>query len=383
MSKIEATSMTASPPMTEKSNEGKVFEIPSLDGIRAIAFMIVFMSHTRLNGVFPGGFGVTIFFFLSGYLITTLLRREYERHGRISIPKFYLRRTLRIFPPLYATIILASLLVAFHVAPDHYYPGAICSNCLFFTNYYMIADHDAVGYLLPGTGSLWSLAVEEHFYLMFPLLFVVLLKFVRSSKWQMVILAFLWLAISAWRCWLVYGEGMAVINYQRLSLATDTRLDSILIGCILAIYGNPMYGNGLRSPTIWKWLLGFSVVILLWSISWRNVELRESIRYSVQNLALIPVFYCAIRFPEWLVFRWLQWRAVRFVGVLSYSLYLTHQPIITTFHHLTSNPWIIEMGALLVTFFISWLFYLGIEKPSARLRTKLLEGNIRKSNALP
>ena len=77
------------------------FYIPSLDGLRAVSILIVFVSHAGLDSV-PGGFGVTIFFFLSGYLITTLLRREFEADGTIGLGQFYWRRAWRILPPMYA-----------------------------------------------------------------------------------------------------------------------------------------------------------------------------------------------------------------------------------------------------------------------------------------
>src|SRR5690242_11117871 len=86
------------------------FYIPSLDGIRALAVMIVFVAHAGLGSWVPGGFGVTVFFFLSGYLITTLLRMEYDRSGTISLKDFYLRRVLRIFPNMYTVLFVASAL---------------------------------------------------------------------------------------------------------------------------------------------------------------------------------------------------------------------------------------------------------------------------------
>src|ERR1700744_3779762 len=81
--------------------------IPSLDGIRAVSVLIVVLSHAGLGQVIPGGFGVTIFFFLSGFLITTLLLAEYEETGRIDIPKFYLRRVFRLMPPLIISLLIA------------------------------------------------------------------------------------------------------------------------------------------------------------------------------------------------------------------------------------------------------------------------------------
>src|SRR5689334_10066848 len=80
------------------------FYIPSLDGIRAAAVGLVFLAHAGLNERVPGNFGVTVFFFLSGFLITTLLRMEFDKTGRISLKAFYPRRTLRILPPMYLVL---------------------------------------------------------------------------------------------------------------------------------------------------------------------------------------------------------------------------------------------------------------------------------------
>jgi peptidoglycan/LPS O-acetylase OafA/YrhL len=139
--------------------------IPSLDGIRAISFFLVFFSHIGLGGVVPGGFGVSIFFLLSGFLITTLLRAEFGRYQRISLSSFYLRRVLRILPPLYVTLALAALLWY----PDIPFAGTV-AQALQVSNYYEIFASDPRS--MKGTAVLWSLAVEEHFYLIFPLLYV-------------------------------------------------------------------------------------------------------------------------------------------------------------------------------------------------------------------
>jgi len=106
---------------SQRSDERPLSEvplhIPSLDGIRAVSFMIVFLSHAGLERLVPGGFGVTVFFFLSGYLITTLLRMEAERTGSIDLRGFYLRRVFRIFPPFYLFLALFAVLHIVHVSP--------------------------------------------------------------------------------------------------------------------------------------------------------------------------------------------------------------------------------------------------------------------------
>jgi len=107
--------------------------IPSLDGIRACSVMVVFAAHAGLRGLIPGDFGVTVFFFLSGYLITTLLRMEHEQTGAISFRAFYLRRVLRIFPPFYLVLIVATLLTAVGALPApglHLRPEALAAQAL-------------------------------------------------------------------------------------------------------------------------------------------------------------------------------------------------------------------------------------------------------------
>src|SRR5258708_26476857 len=112
----------AVPPALEQ-NAGRVaaarapFHIPSLDGLRAVSFFIVFAAHAGLDRIVPGGFGVTVFFFLSGYLITTLMRMEAEATGHVSLKNFYLRRALRILPPFYIVLLAATALSELYVLP--------------------------------------------------------------------------------------------------------------------------------------------------------------------------------------------------------------------------------------------------------------------------
>jgi peptidoglycan/LPS O-acetylase OafA/YrhL len=103
------------------------FYVPSLDGIRVIAFAIVFFSH--IGDGSHGLFGVTIFYFLSGYLITTLLRRENDRHGGISLRSFYLRRTLRIMPPFYVTMLVILVLALSRLQPTSSIAAPFVATC--------------------------------------------------------------------------------------------------------------------------------------------------------------------------------------------------------------------------------------------------------------
>jgi peptidoglycan/LPS O-acetylase OafA/YrhL len=124
------------PPRIRKSVEA-LNTIPSLDGIRAISVVIVFLSHAGLGKSIPGGFGVTVFFFLSGYLITTLLRMEHIKRGRLDLKAFYLRRALRILPPFYLVLTAGIVLRLTGRLGGELHVGSILSQTFVLGNYYL------------------------------------------------------------------------------------------------------------------------------------------------------------------------------------------------------------------------------------------------------
>ena len=356
--------------MTAKSPK---FYIPSLDGIRAIAFLIVFLSHAGLKLV-PGGFGVTVFFFLSGYLITTMLRREHERSNRIDFKKFYMRRVLRIWPPFYIVLFLA-LGVSFLAGTYPDFSGenlkAFITQFFHYSNYYNIEYGNK--FMALGTEVYWSLAVEEHFYLLFPLLYVLLRRFGLGSSLQASIFLGICLLVLLWRCLLVFKMGA---DYDRIFFATDTRVDSILFGCALAVAGNPALDQDRQiSEQILKYvLLPLGVVLLLGSLLVRTDDFRDTVRYSIQGIALYPIFIAAIRFPDWIIFQPLNWRWMRFVGVLSYSLYLVHYVVIRALK--TAMPELgmlgIGVASLAISLALSYAIYVLAEVPAAKLKKKFV-----------
>src|SRR5215468_3120666 len=174
------------PGMTQNPSENGV--IPSLNGLRAISISIVLVAHAGYGSVIPGGLGVTIFFFLSGYLITTLLMDERERSGRIHIGKFYLRRAFRLFPPLLVTLAIAYSLVILGLLDGGISWAGVLSQLLYFANYYSLF-FDPGNTTAAGTGILWSLAVEEHFYMIYPAVLVGLLALWLSRRRIAVALA--------------------------------------------------------------------------------------------------------------------------------------------------------------------------------------------------
>ncbi len=343
------------------------FHIPSLDGIRACSFMLVFMAHVGVP-LIPGGFGVTVFFFLSGYLITTLLRKEAEITHGVSLKLFYLRRALRILPPFYLVLTLALVLTLLGLLPGPFYPRTLVAQALHYSNFHII--HYGWEGLLAGTGVYWSLAVEEHFYLLFPALYLLMMKRGLAGSTQRALLLGACAVVLAWRCWLVYGQG---IVGDRTYIGSDTRFDSMLFGCALAVWGNPAIDFEQKArPSAFELVAAvIGLALLITTFVHRDPVFRESFRYTMQGVGLYPLFFLAIRHPSWAVMPLLNLRPVRFVGTLSYSLYLLHQVVL---HTLWSKPWPAPVRALLILA-ISFLLALGmwryVEKPCAKLRSRL------------
>jgi peptidoglycan/LPS O-acetylase OafA/YrhL/glycosyltransferase involved in cell wall biosynthesis len=359
--------MTATATATAKSSSG--FHIPSLDGIRAAAVLLVFAAHAGLNDRVPGNFGVTVFFFLSGYLITTLMRLEADKSGGVSLKAFYLRRVLRILPPMYLVLIVASLLTAFGLLQGSLDLFAVEAQIFHLSNYYIVANGWWDG-RAPGTWIYWSLAVEEHFYLLFPLVYIAMRRWLPSRGRQFVALLSACAVILAWRLVLVY---VLDASKDRLYVASDTRVDSILFGCALAVWGNPAFESTRIPARTWKFaLVPLGFLGLLVSFLVRDDAFEQTYRYSLQGLALFPLFVAAIRYPEWLPFRILNIRPVMYIGVLSYAFYLVHPTVLYGIFEWVALPGVVQAAlGLTLTLGISMAIYYVVEKPCARLRRRL------------
>ena len=345
-------------------------QIPSLDGLRAVSFLLVFAAHAGLNDVVPGGFGVTVFFFLSGYLITTLMRLEMEGTGEVSLSHFYLRRALRILPPFYVVLVVATLLVRAGFLRGELQSTAVASQFLHLSNYW-IAEHGWSG-IAPGTSVYWSLAVEEHFYLVFPAAFLLLCRLRLGGRGKALAFWGLCALVLAWRCVLVL---VLHADVDRTYLCSDTRIDSIAFGCALAVWHNPaLDGDASRpeSPLWGRLFLPGGVALLLVTFVVRNPVFRETFRYTLQGIALYPIFVTAVRHPRWLVFRPLNLRPVRFVGAVSYVLYLVHHVVLEAVQAYPGVGRIVGAAvALIASMGIAWGMRVVVELPCARLRARL------------
>jgi peptidoglycan/LPS O-acetylase OafA/YrhL len=349
----------------------KLDRIRGLDGIRAISVLLVLGGHYGFGKIVPGGLGVTIFFFVSGFLITTLLLREIEQSGTIDLRNFYIRRFLRLTPELFAFVAIVGLFAAtqgFTIRPLE-----VLAALFYFTNYYHLIV-GMCGYdTCAGWHILWSLAVEEHFYLVFPLF--LLLTGSRPKPLLLWLSAILVLGF-VWRT--------VVVLYLNLPpdwtyKASDARLDSIAYGCWLAVVFArfPKLLDGVRAVR-WPVLIA-AVGILAISLVIRDPLFRETVRYSLQGVAIIAFFIALYAgFSAGQGATMLETTPMVWLGRLSYGAYLWHfVPLDATLsllgaRHPEQLPLALRLcvalGATTMTFGLAWLSYTFIAVPFTRLR---------------
>ncbi len=288
--------------------------IPVLDGLRAVSIGLVLVGHfLDREGAVEVGFrlsstGVSVFFVVSGYLITLLLLREERRDGSIGLKKFYIRRVLRIFPAFYTYLIAVAALAAAEIIPRppwHDYVASI----LYVRN---------ISGRSQETGHLWSLSLEEQFYLIWPTAMILIAARRRLGAVAASIAAF-----TAWRAFLV-ATGRT--NWWLIYIRPDQRMDTILVGCGLALLvGGARFERLSRSALERPWFAAAAVAALA---AWLVVAWSIPYALVVEHTTIAALIACLV---HWLirspgaVSRALQWRPMLFLGRLSYSLYLWQQ----------------------------------------------------------
>src|SRR6266404_1944158 len=220
---------------TRTNENKKVFGYePALDGVRAVAVLFVMVGH--LNLVYAGVLGVDIFFVLRGYLIIAILIAEFAANRRIDLKKFYARRALRILP---AVILLLLVLNVFASITESRAQAETLRwdslGALFYIANWLRAFGRDLGIL----GHLWSLSIEEQFYLLWP----ITLAFLLSRKWSanqiLLVIGCLVVAVNADRICLYHG----IESFNRIYNGLDTRADALLVGCALALLSDRIVGN--------------------------------------------------------------------------------------------------------------------------------------------
>lgn len=341
--------------------------IPSLDGIRAVAITMVFFAHSGLEDLIPGGLGVTIFFVLSGYLITTLMRIEYDNTGGFHYRGFYLRRVLRLMPPLFIIVFFEFLLSAAGVIDGQFSISGMLSVLFYFGNYHMIAA-DFHG-TPAGLSVIWSLAIEEQYYLLFPPLAILLFRIGRTGVSAATLFA-LCLAVLGWRYWLILHGASEAYLY----MATDARVDSILTGCLLAVLHNPWLDPVTPRKSLKDWLvISVCIAVLLGTLLYRDEFFRFTLRFTLQNFAIAPLIYLAVARSDRFPFSWLNTRPMVYIGSISYTFYLTHLVIMFGLaKHWPQLGWMwLTLGAAVLTVAVAEPMRRWVEEPCARLRKRL------------
>ena len=338
--------------------------VPGLDGLRALSIAIVVAGHFFLSR-HGGGFaavGVYIFFVISGFIITRLMFLELKQHGSLRVGAFYRRRAIRLLPALVLYMLVMVLLATLFGAPAPL--GEIGSVFFYYSNYLMTWDAlHGTEHALP-IGAFWSLSVEEHFYLLAPLVFVA----VRGSVKSMLIFAVsaclvpLLIRMAYVACWPDIVDHL--VTYRN----SETRFDSIAFGVLLAV----LCESRLREDTVRvlsSWAAALAGLVLIGaSLMVGDTIFKETIRFSLLSLGCVPLV-CAVVFGNrmGLVQRLANAPVVVWIGRLSYSIYVWHLGIAYVADHLGlarlghGRLALLDLAASLVAALIS---YVAVEQPS-------------------
>lgn len=339
--------------------------IPGLDGLRAVAVLIVMVAHLGFEHILPGGFGVTVFFFISGFLITRLLLAESEKSG-IGLKNFYMRRFVRLYPAL--LFMLFGTVAIYGLAGIGGPTGTeLTAGVFYFTNIFQVfvrATTDGLPFM-PWT-HLWSLAVEEHFYLIFPA-FMVLCR--KNWKRAALILMALLAAVPLWRAFIMFGTDLPYADYNYMM--TDARFDSLAWGCLLSVLLHLKGNLKAFRPLLGIIPTALATIAIFASFFIRDETFRFTLRFTLQGGALFVLilnFYYlkaldfAVNIAEW---KWLAW-----IGQISYALYLWHVPIYDLVHRSMDRGFVSLAVTTGVSIAIAAVSFYIVEKPFVALRKR-------------
>ncbi len=327
---------------------------PGLDGLRGFAILLVLADHSGIEiASGAGNLGVTIFFVLSGFLITTLLLEERARYGRVSLRRFYWRRALRLLPALVVLLgVVAALMGVAGRAGE--VAGDIIPALFYFMNWTAVAGNN------PGLLShTWSLSIEEQFYLVWPVALLGVLAIGRGRLgWVIGLLVGVILAAIVLRFLLWAGP----TAYYRVYVGTDTRMDALAIGSLVAV---AFTRRPITVPPLAMAALAATIPITLWMT---NDESMATIGLAVTAFAAAGlVAGAATGAGE----RVLAWRPLVYLGIISYGLYLWHRPLMRAFTDsgLGGVPWAVAMmfALAIALAFLSRRF---VEDPFLRLKDR-------------
>lgn len=340
--------------------------IPSLDGLRAVSVLLVLFAHAAETRGFPdlgwarwipercGELGVKVFFVISGFLITSLLVRELETTGGISLRDFYLRRAFRIFPVYYFYLAIAFTLPALGAA-------SLRPHDAFFSLTYLMNYHYDRAW---NVGHGWSLSVEEQFYLLWPAVMCFAGPRRRVQVAMAVVVVGPIARAASWAIQLRLGGENVGIGQTFPTVA-----DALAVGCLLALWRDRIaswtrYNALLRSRV-------FALVplaALAAMLGTRVLAFNHTIAQTILNVAVCVTIDRCARIPGGAVIRLLNARPVAFIGTLSYSIYIWQQPFMNPS---ITSPLLRFPLNLAFVFPVALASYYLIEKPFLRLRVRV------------
>ncbi len=332
--------------------------IRSLDGLRAVAVLAVVLSHLS-HSAFPGGaVGVDIFFVLSGFLITSVLRAEYAATGAISLRLFYFRRVLRLWPALWLAAGIITLAAIFTGAPSPH-PGIDALAATSFTmNFVRIWSH--ISEVSP-LGHTWSLAVEDQFYLLWPLCLLGLFRL--PLRRRLVMLGAMILLVELWKLALALDHAPVA----RLNFGSDTRADQLLVGCLLCLWWNDSASPRAQAVVARGWPIGCIVLAALARFGLSDRSLTLGAEYALAAVASAVIIAQLLRSRLGLLSQLLSLPPMVYIGKLSYGIYLWHYALLVLVRFHSPNR-MLAVSAVAGSFVMAALSYHLLEKPILRFK---------------
>ena len=331
---------------------------PAVDGIRALAVFMVVGFHSFTPGAWGGYLGVDVFFVLSGFLITTLLLDELEETGNLDVGLFYLRRFLRLTPAL--LLMLGAYLILAPLAWPDIALHTDVRDVLISTFY--LSDYASAFWSLPRyLRHTWSLSVEQHFYVLWPLLLLVLTKRLNRSQLATALGA-MYVVFTGWR---IYCDMQGDTGYMHSYFRFDTRLSGLTIGSLMAVLM-----SGLRRPAKphlanLAAMAGLAVIALCSASFHLESTAAMVVGIPAVEISTLALLYVAVNVEGALVQRALAHPLPAFIGKMSYGIYLWHYPI---FAYLWDrSPWyVILIGGGTVSLLLAILSYYTVERLARR-----------------
>ena len=358
--------------------------LPALDGVRACAVVAVMLFHGGIPHMDGGFMGVDAFFVLSGFLITSLLIGEWRQTLSIKLGAFWSRRARRLLPALLLMLLFVAFFASVIVPKGTY--GALrldaLATLLYVSNWHFILVNSNYFNETAASSPLlhtWSLAVEEQFYVIWPLVVLAVMQFTRSLRALFGLCCAASIASAIWM-YVLYDGGL---NTNRAYLGTDTRSQCLFIGCALAVglvlLSHRAHEEGrLAKGELWRpegrtgralcavlGLIGAAGAIALWVLTTSASSFPYSGGFFLIGLAVACVILSAVAAPRSLVPRVLSFTPVRYVGRISYGLYIWHWPIFIWLDHARTGLYGYQLFALrvLVTFAVSVVSFHLVERP--------------------